>query len=485
MPNRLAGDLGRKLSRDVQYARSVPREGTPASADGADAATGAELDALVEVTDVSLADPDERLAGRSLDAPVADASGRSAVGATYALEVEGWVIGRRHEVDEVQLVQDEAPIWEGHVDLPRPDVAAQHPDAPGSERGGFRATVGALSLPPNFDLRVHATLAAGKRGRPRIELGAIRGRRRPLRLTGEPPIAPLIVTTLGRTGSNMLLQLLGAHPEIVTYRPFQFETKITTYWIDVLRELAEPGSYARQLAHTGAHRRGWWQASEPPPPGAVPDEDLVEWMGATAVDELAALSRGRIDAVFGRLAAHAGRAHASYVAEKAAPGPVPSLVRELYPHARELILVRDFRDMVCSIFAFNEKWDVHGFGSERYASAEDQIRGIGRIGPRLLGALRARGDSALLVRYEDLVLEPAGELRRVLAYLGLDGGRATVAAMLETLEGAPYARDHGTADDPRSSIGRWRRELDDDLLRTCEEVFGPALQAFGYAETPA
>ena len=40
-----------------------------------------------------------------------------------------------------------------------------------------------------------------------------------------------------------------------------------------------------------------------------------------------------------------------------------ALTAELYPDAREVFLVRDFRDMVASIFAFNRKRGVRGFGA--------------------------------------------------------------------------------------------------------------------------
>jgi hypothetical protein len=87
----------------------------------------------------------------------------------------------------------------------------------------------------------------------------------------------------------------------------------------------------------------------------------------------------------------------------------------------------------------------------------------------------------MLVRYEDLVLDPAPALRALLEYVGVDHGEQVVAGMLEAVtEELPALAQHPTAADPRSSIGRWREELTGELLEACERAFGPALEAFGY-----
>ena len=77
--------------------------------------------------------------------------------------------------------------------------------------------------------------------------------------------------------------------------------------------------------------------------------------GSDHVADLATFAQQRIDAVYRQVAA-LGDGRAEFFAEKCLPeGNVPQLLRELYPDAREVFLVRDFRDMLCSIRAFNEK----------------------------------------------------------------------------------------------------------------------------------
>ena len=59
---------------------------------------------------------------------------------------------------------------------------------------------------------------------------------------------------------------------------------------------------------------------------------------------------------------------------------------ELYPRAREVILVRDFRDMVSSMFAFNAKRGFQGF---RRGSVRER-RGV-RHATSVKGSARGAG----------------------------------------------------------------------------------------------
>ena len=49
---------------------------------------------------------------------------------------------------------------------------------------------------------------------------------------------------------------------------------------------------------------------------------------------------------------------------------------ELYPHAKEVFLVRDFRDMALSILSFDERRGFAGFGRPEGATDEEYMRGV-------------------------------------------------------------------------------------------------------------
>ena len=136
--------------------------------------------------------------------------------------------------------------------------------------------------------------------------------------------------------------------------------------------------------------------------------------------------------------------------------------------------MRDFRDMVCSMLAFNEKRGVSGFGRAEADSDMEFVETLGGQATSLARAWERRRDRAHLVRYEDLVLEPARTLAGLLDHVGVDSSTDTIARMLDGLdEDIPELRDHATSDSAQASIGRWRTDLDPDSGRGLRAGFRP------------
>jgi Sulfotransferase family len=291
-----------------------------------------------------------------------------------------------------------------------------------------------------------------------------------------------MVTTLGRTGSTALVRLLQAHPEIVAYRPFQYEPRVASYWIGVLKGLGDPASYRRQITPAGTIDGTWWLGDSAPVPRKARDPGLDDWLGRGAIETLAEFCQGRIDALYERVAEGSGRPGASFFVEKFRPDSVSSLMWELYPRAREIVLARDFRDMVSSIIAFNAKRGFQGFRRGSFDSDADFVMdNVKNSAGALAAAWQERSEHAHLVRYEDLLRRPRETLDSVLEYLELDASADAIAAMLETLtDRAPLSEGHRTTPDPEASIGRWRKDLDSELQKACAEALGPALTSFGY-----
>ena len=119
--------------------------------------------------------------------------------------------------------------------------------------------------------------------------------------------------------------MLAAHPEIVAYRPFEYEPRVATYWMGVFRALSDPASYRRQLAPTGTIDGAWWLGEQTPLPGPIRDPALDPWLDATAIGELAGVAQQRIERLYTEVAAAQGPARRAPTSSRStAPTRCPS-----------------------------------------------------------------------------------------------------------------------------------------------------------------
>ncbi len=424
----------------------------------------------VSIDEVALEPGNETLVACGLDTP---ASGLESP--YYGFDLRGWVIGRGGPARRVIVRYAAGELRDVPVDITRPDVEAQHPEREWAGRSGFFLPIGALKLDPAFEL----DLSVAYEDDTVAHLGTIRGRRAQLSSLFEPRIEPILLTSLGRTGSTAVMQLLSSHPEVVAYRPFEYEPRVVAYWIDLLQDLSEPVAFRRQVTPMGPLEDGWWAGRQPPYPRRLMDDQLQALLGGENIDHLALFAQERIDLFYRRVAELGGRPEATRFVEKFAPRTA-GLTRELYPGAREIVLVRDFRDMVASIFAFNRKRGFPGFGRDRASSDVDYVTTrIANSVDAFTDAWRARSQDAHLVRYEDLVQRPRETVAGILEHLRLEAEPATIEGMLASIESSA-ADAHRTIAAPELTIGRWREDLPSEVKDACARALGPALRQFGY-----
>ena len=161
-------------------------------------------------------------------------------------------------------------------------------------------------------------------------------------------------------------------------------------------------------------------------------------------------------------------------------GHVLPVMSRLFPEARCVHLVRDGRDVAFSPFLapkapfwrkiyFNDdqivSWRGHAMSQRAYRAHGHAFNAARWVNSVTLGRAHGAilGERYLEVRYEALVADPAGELTRLAAFLGVD----------------PPPRGTAWTDVRSQSVGKWRgrpaRELEE-----VRAVLGPTLAAFGY-----
>ncbi|HEV2590882.1 MAG TPA: sulfotransferase [Gaiellaceae bacterium] len=153
-----------------------------------------------------------------------------------------------------------------------------------------------------------------------------------------------------------------------------------------------------------------------------------------------------------------------------------------YPDARALHMLRDGRDVVCSLL--ERGWlsaDRHGrddagraYGSharfwveddrrEEFLEASEATR-CAWAWRRYVEAVRVVGERTIELRYEHLTADP-------------EGAAETVAPVLEA-DPAPLAAAFAKAHD--ESVGRWQRDLTPAQVRDVEREAGALLRELGY-----
>ena len=153
------------------------------------------------------------------------------------------------------------------------------------------------------------------------------------------------------------MALLEQHPEVVVFRPFEYEPRVARYWAEVFGTLCEPGSYRQALGAVEEYDPEWWTGKRHQlPPITLEDPEIEQWIGGHGVEALARMCRGRIDAFYEHAAKMSGKQQPRYFAEKTLPETFSlHILPEFYQRTKHVFLVRDFRDMACSILAFDQQ----------------------------------------------------------------------------------------------------------------------------------
>jgi hypothetical protein len=406
------------------------------------------------------------------------------IGAGWSLTIGGWVVGQSLPMREIHVLLDGACIRRTPVEVVRAEVATQYAEHPGADRAGFWVNIGILGLPATAQLEVVAVLSDATP----VHLATIIVSHRRLATPYEPRLLPITVTSLGRMGTTWLMRLLAHHPEVVVHPQYPYELGVAKYWAHLLRVVSGPAdhvgssnpeTFTREDAHIGHNPYfGGFLAATP---------DLYQWMDARQPVLVGACAQQAVDEFYGRVAELTGVSDPRFFAEKNLPDQVPDVLADLYPDGRELILVRDIRDVICSAVAFDAKRGRRSFGRERRDDDLAFVSGLQLDLARLVRSWKRRQSTALLVRYEALITEPTRTLGEILGHLGLTRTPDVVAAVLEAASATtPELDAHRTTADPAASIGRWRTDLakvHPDLPERCEELFSPLLAELGYSSS--
>lgn len=273
---------------------------------------------------------------------------------------------------------------------------------------------------------------------------------------------PILIRMLdGRVGSTLVMQVLGTNPNVVFDRIYPFENSYLTYLSRLTGNIALPSQGADEmtrLLYGGDNLVG---------PLPFPSEGLD--MEMVARESL----RGVWEVFSSAVSIAKGEAR-SFYAEKYWGDVTPVIAAGLNPIVIDL--VRDPRDVMASIRAFNAKTGRESFGRSAATSDREHLR---HVVAGMLLRLREFEEPLsvvhLTVRYEDLVSQPLVQVARMEDKIGLRFDLDMVTAA------APSMAHHMTSSSSDSSVGRWRLDLAAAEVQLIERRLGAQMRGLGYS----
>jgi hypothetical protein len=281
------------------------------------------------------------------------------------------------------------------------------------------------------------------------------------------PLEPLLVLSIfGRSGTTLLMQLLGTSEQIVFDRDYPFETRYLTYllrWALILQEGYQPD--ADWNADENNKAPGDWI-------GPFPYSNAKYWSGREMWIPCFKCAWRE----FSRIPADQRGAGNRYYAEKT-PFWVPDYLQQAVPY-KALLLIRDPRDVFLSITEFDKKRGFPGFVRE---AAEDDWT----FAQRLVKLFRERipvihretaKQNSMLVTYESLASNLSAESERIGKWLGVQLDPFAVEAQVSAFS------HHMTSRNRYESIARWKKEMHEDIRNLFKEELANELAYFGYMD---
>jgi len=160
-------------------------------------------------------------------------------------------------------------------------------------------------------------------------------------------------------------------------------------------------------------------------------------------------------------------------------------VARVYPGAKIVHLIRDGRDVACSLLDAAAHWQP---------SWPTTIRDAARLWKRYNlavtdGLARRQPDSSLRVHYEGLLLDTAAELRRTFAFIGAEAlDDATITSIVDANRFDVLRARHASWREGRffryGASGDWINRFSANDDRDFNEEAGDLLADFGYSRRP-
>lgn len=243
---------------------------------------------------------------------------------------------------------------------------------------------------------------------------------------------PLFLFALPRSGSTLLQRMLAAHPDVATAGE--------NWLLLALMQMRNPDSMLADFAWRGV---------------PIGMDDLLAAGGADALEQAASYDRAVRDFAM-PLYTRAAGGKPFWLDKTPRYSLIASDILRAFPEARAILM---WRNPLAVAHSHNRtfaggRWHLHYSGIDLFAG----VKG-------LLAAQAEFADRLMLIRYEDLVADPAAHLPGILEHVGLAPDARLLERLAGTDIGGRLGDRQGAADVSTASLDGWKAGFANPLRR--------------------
>jgi hypothetical protein len=287
---------------------------------------------------------------------------------------------------------------------------------------------------------------------------------------GRNRLNAVLITAPGRSGTTLMMSRLALSPQIAVAETPPFEVRLLSYWATVVRTLTGAADHERSTHPDKLEGNGFQIGSNPFSHRAFRAvfrhrELEAEYFQQYASSVLSDTARTLVQEYYERIATDRQKPRPKFFAEKNnnLHRPTRLFARSLFPDLKEIVLVRDPRDLLCSQLSYFRR------------EPEQALRGIANACRELARITEEEAGRVIVVRYEDMIVDADRVFRELSHQLGVQFPSSP----------GPQERSvfdvHATSASPEASIGRWRSDLSAEQKAWCDAAVGPFMPQLGYS----
>lgn len=254
-------------------------------------------------------------------------------------------------------------------------------------------------------------------------------------------LRPILISSLGRSGSTVLANSIGLHPHVTAVGDYPFEYRFFSYCLHAVNVLTSPANHDTSMGGDAFEQRLLYTIGFNPFNHRSYDRrighdairDFYENAHARAVAHVMMAQSDEAMTLVAR-----EKPNVVAFTEKMAGPHLASLAHNLCEDVQEIVLIRNFWDMISSMLGFDTKRGIRTFGSEE----PRWLQGMARQYASLVQ--RGRRPESILVRYEDLTRATLVTLSDLLTKLGLNADSRAIDAVASPFEQTDYREAHAT-----------------------------------------